>query len=117
MRRIRRLSMLVIVVVAGCGQREAVSKLPQFHGKSRAQVVSVLGEPAWGETFAMSEVFDELRCELQNTYPLSNPANANVKIEEMRWQEGDFWITLWLHQVDGRWVVLDSCRWHKDVQF
>jgi hypothetical protein len=44
-------------------------------------------------------------------------ANANVMIEESSWNDGDYWITLWFHQVNGQWLVLDSCRWQKDVRF
>ena len=65
----------------------------------------------------MSLAVGEMRVGLLNTYPTTDPVNANVMIEESWWHDGDFWITLWFHQVDGSWVVLDSCRWHKDVQF
>lgn len=65
----------------------------------------------------MSEANSEFRIELRNTYPRSIPETLNVMIEELTWPDGDYSITLWLHLVDGQWVVLDSCRWHKDVRF
>jgi hypothetical protein len=106
---------VVTVLIAGCSAR--VTKLPNYHGQSRAQMVAMLGEPQRDATFPMSKANGEFRVELQNIYPLSNPANATVEIEAMTWRDGDYWITLWLHKISGQWVVLDSCRWHKDVQF
>ena len=113
-----RLALILAVspTIAGCSPG-APAKLTAYHGQSRAQVVTKLGQPQRDEKFPMSRAYGEFRIELQNTYPLSNPANAAVEIEEMTWQDGNYWITLWLHQVNGQWVVLDSCRWHKDVQF
>ncbi len=33
------------------------------------------------------------------------------------WDDDGYWIALWLHQINGQWVVLDSCRWNKHVVF
>jgi hypothetical protein len=112
-------AMLCAMFLVGCSDREKYRprKLPSLHGQSRAQVVSKLGEPQRVDRFPMSQAVGEFRVKLQNTYPLSNPANAAIAIEEMTWPDGDYWITLWLHQVNGQWVVLDSCRWHKDLVF
>jgi hypothetical protein len=65
----------------------------------------------------MKDAVGELRVELFNTYPTSNPTNAQVQIEELWWDDGEFWITLWLHEVNGQSIVFDSCRWDKDVVF
>lgn len=90
---------------------------PNFHGQSRSAVIQSLGKPVHDLTYPMSEAVVEFRIALQNTYPLSNPANRNVEIQELWWRDGDYWITLWFHQVDGEWVVLASCRWHKNIAF
>jgi hypothetical protein len=113
------LILIATTLLLGCfaADPDPVSKLPAYHGQSRTQVVAKLGEPQRDEKFRMSNASGEFRIELQNTYPLNNPANANVEIEEMTWRDGDFWITLWLHQANGQWVVLDSCRWDKNVAF
>jgi hypothetical protein len=108
---------VVTALIAGCSGSIRVTKLAKYHGWSRAQTVETLGEPQQDVTFPMSKASGEFRVELQNTYPLTNPANSTVQIEEMTWRDGDYWITLWLHKIDEQWVVLDSCRWHKDVQF
>jgi hypothetical protein len=114
-----RLAFILVVVasIVGCSAPDPTGKLPAMHGQSREQVVSQLGRPQRADEFPMSRAIGEFRIELQNTYPLGNPTNADVRIEELTWRDGDHWITLWLHQVKGQWVVLESCRWHKDVVF
>lgn len=94
-----------------------MTSLPHYHGQSRQAVKSRLGKPIRIDKYTMSQAVGEMRAPLFKTYPTSNPANANVLIEESSWKDGDYWITLWFHQVNGQWIVLDSCRWHKDVKF
>ena len=65
----------------------------------------------------MRAAANEFRVPLQNMYPLTNPANHDVQIQELRWDDGNDWITLWLHEVNGQWIVLDSRRWDKNVVF
>lgn len=107
----------LVVAVCGCSTRDSVTSLPKYHGQTRRIVEASLGPPFTTDTFPVSQAVDEMRGPLLNTYPLSNPANANVMIEESHWKDGEYWIALWFHQVNGEWVVLDSCRWHKDVAF
>ncbi|HVX83500.1 MAG TPA: hypothetical protein VH253_01660 [Phycisphaerae bacterium] len=94
-----------------------VTSLPEYDGQTRTAVEAILGRPGRTDTFPMSQAVGEFRVPLLNTYPRSNPANAKVMIEESWWDDGDYWITLWFHRVNGQWVVLDSCRWRKDVEF
>jgi hypothetical protein len=96
---------------------DPVTSLPQFLRKSRLEVESESGQPARTDRYPMSMAAGVMRQPLLKTYPPSDPANANVIIEESWWKDGDYWITLWFHQVGGRWVVLDTCRWRKDMQF
>ena len=120
-----RVSLLIVFVIYaagmfGCSKPAApqlVSSLPKYHGQTREAVESTLGTPTRTDKYPMSQAVGEMRVPLFNTYPASNPANANVMIEESWWKDGDYWITLWFHEVNGQWVVLDSCRWQKDVQF
>ena len=115
-----RVTLIVWVAcsLAGCSTGGGLATLPKYHGAPRAAVVRQLGEPERVAKFRMDEAGpSEFRIALQNTYPLTNPDNAAVLIEEVTWQDGDYWITLWLHRVSDAWVVLDSCRWHKDVRF
>jgi hypothetical protein len=112
----------LLALLAGCSDAPSIgsgapTKLPQYHGLSHAQVIERLGKPKRDDQFAMSQAVGEFRVELLNTYPLSDPANADVQIQELTWEDGSYNITLWLHQVGDEWVVLNSCRWHKDVRF
>ena len=107
---------LIISFTAGCSV-ELIEDIPQLEGLTQTEVVEEIGEPYKSNQFAMSSVFDEMRIALRNFYPLTNSVNHDVQIREMWWDDGAYWITLWLHQVNGEWFVLDSLRWHKDVQF
>jgi hypothetical protein len=59
----------------------------------------------------------EFRIELFNTYPRNDPKTAQVKIKELQWHYPRYSIAIWLHQVDGEWIVLDTCRWKKAIAF
>jgi len=104
----------------GCSKpspSEPVTSLPQYHGQTREAVESRLGKPVQEDRFPMSAVLGEMREPLLRTYPLSEPENADVMIEELWWKDGEYWTTLWFHQVNSQWIVLESCRWHEDVLF
>lgn len=72
---------------------------------------------AWtrSEEFAMEQAVGELRIELQNTYPLSDPDNRSVRIKELWWNGDDSSLILWLHQVHDEWIVFDGARWQDDT--
>jgi len=108
-----------ILALTSCADdsSDPVSKLPQYHTLSRAAVISELGNPDKTFRYAMTNAVGEFRAPLLNTYPLTNPANTTVLIDELWWDDGGYWITLWLHKVAGQWVVLDSRRWRKDIVF
>lgn len=118
--------LLLLIAVCALGAKllyklvpfaDPFTRLPKLHGLSRAAVVERLGEPNSAYKFSMSSIPGELQVGLLNAYPRSNPENLNVEIEELRWQRGNYTTALWLHHVNGEWVVLDSCRWHKSVVF
>jgi hypothetical protein len=94
-----------------------VLKIPRLHGLHVEKVIEEFKTPSYSETYTMNEAVGEFRVELYNTYPLTDPKNHEVQIKELWWKDGNYNITVWFHQVNGKWVVLDTCRWHKDVQF
>ncbi|MGC9367338.1 MAG: hypothetical protein ACP5FK_09920 [bacterium] len=98
-------------------QEELLTKIFTLHGKTREEVIEELGEPKYSESYTVGEARGEFRVELYNTYPLTDSGNLDVPIQELWWEDGDYYITLWLHQVNGEWVVLNSYRWHKDLEF
>lgn len=97
--------------------QELVTKVHDLHDKTMEEVIEELGEPKYSESYTVGEASGEFRVELYNTYPLSDSNNLKVPIQELWWEDGDYNLTLWFHQVKGVWVVLNSCRWHKDVEF
>ncbi|MFQ5731360.1 MAG: hypothetical protein ACE5KM_05325 [Planctomycetaceae bacterium] len=104
--------------VLGCeSEPERPTKLRQFHGLTENIVVAKLGEPKSTLTFPMGKGQPEFRVELHRFYPPSNPANHKVLIKELRWRDGDYHMAVWFHKVDGKWVALDSVKWHKSIVF
>ena len=102
---------ILCLLIPGCTRPAPSGQLPDYHGKTRADVISKLGTPDRDEAFLRSEAAGEFRGVF---FSRDNPGE---KIEEMTWKDGDYWNTLWLRQKDGVWKVVDSCRWHKDDQF
>ncbi len=112
----------VVLLAAGCFwffdlAHADVEELPGLHGKTMEEVVGELGEPDYSYDFKMDQPMPEFRVELYNTYPPDDPKTWLVKIRERQWRRCRYSIAVWFHQVDGRWVALDTCRWKKDVVF
>lgn len=85
---------------------------------TQQELVKKLGEPAVKEKFAMKDAGpSEFRIELQNTYPLNKPKNLKIQIQEWTWNDGDKRLTIWLHQVKGKWVALNVFQWKTGMEF
>ena len=97
---------------------EPVEKLHRLHGKALDAVIADLKEPDWQLEYAMGDSpLGEFRVELYNTYPPRHPNAAQARIKELQWHRKRYHIAVWLHQVNGEWVVLDTCRWKDGVEF
>jgi len=96
---------------------ELVVKLRHLHGKPLEAVIASLGKPDRQTEFIMAECVGELRTELFNTYPPDDPKVQQVLIKEWQWDRVGYHTALWMHQVNGEWVVLDTCRWKDGVAF
>jgi hypothetical protein len=98
---------------------QPVEKVERLHGKTLEAVVAELGDAKETYTFSMPTegTLDEFRIELHNTYPPNRPENADVVIKELHWEYLRYNLTVWFHLVDDKWVALDTCRWHKDMEF
>jgi hypothetical protein len=95
-----------------------VEKLPGLHGRSMGAVVAVLGEPARQSEFSMGPGrLTEFQIELYNTYPPNHPKTAGVRIKELHWDWPRYHVAVWMHLVNGEWIVLDTCRWQEGVVF
>lgn len=97
---------------------DQVEKLPRLHGKSREAVVAELGEPDCQLDYTMANSpGGEFRVELYNTYPPGDPKGSQARIQELQWHRARYYIAVWLHQVNGEWVVLNALRWKQGVVF
>jgi hypothetical protein len=95
-----------------------VEKLPHLHGKTLEAVIYCLGEPDLQLDYTMADSPDgEFRVELYNTYPPGDPKASQARIKELQWHRARYHVAVWLHQVNGEWVVLDTCRWIEGIAF
>lgn len=118
----RKFQLTALILLAGMIwyfdiPHQRVEKVPSIHGETLAEVLSEYGAPTDRTSFNMSQVPGEFRVELNNFYPPTAPHSAAVTIQELNWRYTPYTITAWFHKVDGTWVVLDTCRWKRGVQF
>jgi hypothetical protein len=99
------------------GQRP-FGKVPALEGRTLKSVVAEIGAPDAQTEFAMGEAtIGEFRIELYNTYPPDHAETRHVRIRELIWHRTGYHVAVWLHQVNGEWVVLDTCRWKEGIVF
>ena len=96
---------------------DAPDEVPHFDGMTETEVTRLLGPPTHKDAFNMRDRPDEFHVELQNVYPLSNPANANVEIRESTWHAGECRLTVWFHRADGEWTALQNVRWDRNTDY
>jgi hypothetical protein len=95
-----------------------VEKLPRLHGQTLEAVIAQLGPPDRQLEYRLADSpGGEFRVELYNTYPPDDPKAAQARIKELQWRRARYRVAVWLHEVDGGWVVLDTCRWQQGVEF
>lgn len=94
----------------------APTKLEYLHNQTINQISKKLGKPDKKIEFPIDNNFGEFRVEIYNTYsPLKE--HHNVIIKEWTWRDGNYFITVWFHKVNKQWITLDTCKWHKSVEF
>jgi hypothetical protein len=97
---------------------EPVEKLSRLHGQPLQTVLASLGQPDSQLDYTMADSPNgEFRIELYNTYPRTDPNAAKARIKELHWHRARYHIAVWLHYVNGDWVVLDTCRWKEGIAF
>lgn len=97
---------------------DSVEFVKRYQGLSLECMTAELGEDRKTEfNYKMRDVGDVFRKPLLNFYPVGIAENQEVAIKEITWRYRRYNITAWFHQVEGRWVVLDNCRWQHGVQF
>jgi hypothetical protein len=93
-----------------------VDELKELEGKPEAEVLAALGEPTTKREFQMRECCTEFQIEIYNTYP-PGAGHDDVLIREWTWDYEGYAVTIWLHEHDGAWLALDTCRYSDDVEF
>lgn len=96
---------------------EPVEKVPRLQGCGMEEVRAQLGSPDWEHDFAMGDGLGEFYVGLYNVYPPDDPNTKTVKIKEWRWTYRRYNLAVFFHQVDGRWVVLNTLRWKHGIEF
>jgi len=97
---------------------ESVEKLQYLHGKRLDAVIANLGQPDRQLEYTMAESpGGEFRVELYNTYPPGNPKSAQARIKELQWHRARYHVAVWMHQINGEWLVLDTCPWREGIAF
>ena len=86
-------------------------------GTPRVRVEARFGPPSERESYRADEVGGEFYVAIEQTYPSSDPKNADVPIEEWTWHSGDCRLTVWFHKPKGAWEVLDDVFYDHRTQF
>ncbi len=94
-----------------------VDELRYLEGEREDEVREALGPPASESKFTMAQCCSEFEIELYNTYPPDDGKHAKVRIRQLDWDYEGYRVTLWLHQRDGEWVVLETSRYSDNVEF
>ncbi|MBX9625307.1 MAG: hypothetical protein K2X82_15985 [Gemmataceae bacterium] len=94
-----------------------VDKVEALHRATEERVLAALGEPNQTWEYPVDKAGDEFRIELWNTYPPGDARSRGVQILEWQWRYKEFSFAVWFHRVDGRWVVLNTLRWRKGIEF
>ena len=97
----------------------SVEEMTHLHGEDETTVVAALGQPTKTHTWTLEagKTLPEKYIEVHNTYHPDNPAADGVQIKELTWDRIGYTISLFLHQVNGEWIVLESVRYKDGVQF
>ncbi len=83
----------------------------------QAELITRYGSPDSTSEFMATEGAGEMRVELLNDYPPSNPASAKTKILEQTWDGDEFHFVVWLHKKNNQWVGLQAISYQEGVEF
>ncbi len=91
--------------------------LPELDRLTPAELEAQLGAPRNKESFPRGERQDEFHVLLENFYPLKKAGNRDVPLQEWTWTEKDCQLTVWLHEVSGRWISFVNSRYSASADF
>ena len=94
------------------GVDDPVTTLPFLNRMTEKEGFSLLGNPDQTLEYTIgTSPGGVLRVELYNWYPPDNQANLLVPIKESWWERENETLVVWFHEIGGRWIVLDTCKW------
>ena len=96
---------------------DRASPLPNLAGLDLARAKSRFGTPVSQESFRLGERVDEFHVALRNTYPMTDPQNAYVQLQELTWAEGECRLTIWFHLREGVWQSFENLHWPQGAEF
>ena len=91
-------------------------ELPELHGQTDVQILAHMGPPTSKEILTLGDCCSEYDIELYNTYP-PNSGHDDLEIARWTWQYDGYTVAIWLHQVEGTWIVLNSVRYSARTEF
>jgi hypothetical protein len=91
-------------------------ELHRLEGQPEAALLAELGDPTSKREFSMGECCNEFEIELYNTYP-PDAGHERVRIRQWDWDYDGYTLTVWLHERDSAWQVLETSRYGDDVEF
>jgi len=104
--------------VSAAAATPKVTQLKGWVGKGHEEVVKAFpGKPVLDDNYDAANAAGELRAAVVAAYPARAGAGKAVRIRELWWVQGDYYLTFLMHFKGGRWVVLGAVKWHKDARF
>jgi hypothetical protein len=107
------LTSALLFVTTAC--QHPVQRVDRVDGMTEAQVIAELGASPRRYEYPMSKAVGEVRAGLKRYHPM--PQSGDARIRELTWEQSRYFVTAWLHQTNGQWVVFYSLRYGKNVQF
>ncbi|MBL4634700.1 MAG: hypothetical protein JKY56_12575 [Kofleriaceae bacterium] len=89
----------------------------EVRGISESELHARYGKPDNKSEFMATNGAGEMRVEILNDYPPSDPASETTKIVEHTWNGDGFTFVLFLHKKDGRWEGLQALSYLDGVEF
>lgn len=86
-------------------------------GISDSELQARYGKPDKVYEFMATEGPGEMRVEILNDYPPSDPASATTKIIEHSYTGDGYYFVLWLHEKNGQWEGLQAISYDEGVEF
>ena len=97
----------------------AIINLPQWAGSTMQTMIRDMGIPTteFSYTIGTAPTKSWNHGLLFTTYPKENPANADIPIKELVWDQGQYEVRACFHLVKKAWLALGAMKIDKNVRF